>query len=69
VDKKAIIALSNAVTDIVIDISEEDLTRLGLKKGYVNYPPKISLEGLKHKKSVPGGSPANVVVGVSLEKN
>jgi len=61
--EKAIIALGNAVTDIIVDIKEEDLVKLGLKKGQANYPEKISLESfLKTKRTIPGGSPSNVVV-------
>jgi sugar/nucleoside kinase (ribokinase family) len=64
--EKAIIALGNALTDIIVDVKEEDLIKLGLKKGCVNYPQNISLKNIpKNKKMVPGGSPANVVVGAS----
>lgn len=64
--KGSIIALSNALTDIVVNVTEEDLIKFGLIKGCSHYNPRIHLDQfLKDGNYIPGGSPANVVAGAS----
>jgi sugar/nucleoside kinase (ribokinase family) len=67
--KKDIIALTNAVTDVFIHVTDSELERIGLKKGSYNSrrllyenPDFLSfMEKNRDFESVPGGSPANLV--------
>jgi len=64
-------ALTNAITDIIVEVTDRELNRIGLRKGFYNSKANISyeefLEMISSKKSVsvPGGSPANVIHGAS----
>jgi hypothetical protein len=64
--KKDVLALTNAITDIFIEVSDQELKELGFKKGVVNdkelfyaHPDFQRLEK-SAVKIIPGGSPANV---------
>ncbi|VVB78012.1 putative sugar kinase [uncultured archaeon] len=69
--KLDLIALSNAMTDLTFEITEEELSRLGLKKE--SYTPLRNLDqklfsDIIHEKIFklyPAGSPANVIINTS----
>lgn len=67
---KDLIAITNAMTDLIMDVSCSELEKLGLKKGTYTGSEKIDFENFlayisaKEKISIPGGSPANVACGV-----
>ncbi len=62
-----LIGLTNAVTDITIDVTDEELQRIGLQKGFRNdhaqmpYDEFIEFVRGKEKTISPAGSSANVV--------
>ena len=66
-----IIALTNALTDIVVKVSDEELQDLGLQKGTFNPLDKIDAKKLlltitgKDISYLPAGSPANVIFNLS----
>ncbi|HJX05433.1 MAG TPA: adenosine kinase [Candidatus Nanoarchaeia archaeon] len=64
--KKDVLALSNAITDIFIEVNDRELEEFGLKKGVLNdkeifYASSKFHEIIKRDKElIPGGSSANV---------
>jgi sugar/nucleoside kinase (ribokinase family) len=64
--------LTNAITDILIEVSEEELNQLGFKKGFTNGLDHDTYRKFKTfflgEKTVirPGGSPFNVVYSASV---
>jgi len=66
-----LIGLTNAITDIIINVTDKELSELGLKKGFRNKTKEISynhfFEIVKGKsfKAFQGGSPANVIYGAT----
>lgn len=66
-----LIGLTNAITDVMIEVTDEELGYLGLKKGFYNRKANISYDKFlqfissKEKMFIPAGSPANVVYGAS----
>ncbi len=69
--KYQLTAISDALTDIIIEVRDEDLAPLSLRKGnsLVLSPGNLrKLRGLAAKKDAaasPGGSPTNVIYGAS----
>ncbi len=63
---KDLISLTNAITDVIIEITEEEIIALGLKKGFSNikangsYEEFLNFISMKSQTIVAGGSPANV---------
>lgn len=66
-----IVTLTNALTDIVVEVSEDEIVSLGLKKGFSSHPNMSTDEfakwafGRKHFVST-GGSPANVAINCAV---
>lgn len=64
-------AISDALTDIIMEVQDEELSRLGLPKGNsieLNSENLKKLQNLAHKHLPtisPGGSPTNVIYGAS----
>lgn len=61
--------LTNAVTDIIIRVTDEELEKCGLKKGFrnENFDSGFLSNLLKSEHiAVPGGSPANVIKNASM---
>lgn len=67
---KKILALSNLVTDLIQNISEEHMQTLGFEKGRFHIAEPGQFEKLRKEKDgdtkIPGGSAANVVTGAAL---
>jgi len=71
---KDVLALTNAITDIIIEVTDKEMAELGLKKGVLNdkeivYSNREFLDMIADEKSltlVPGGSSANVAHGVAV---
>lgn len=65
------IGLTNALMDIIVEVSDEELERFGLKKGFYNRRSELDVDGIlrmvadRDKKLVPGGSPANTMHGAA----
>jgi len=67
---KDILGLGNALTDVIINIQDEGLEELNLKKGCacsssIKKLEKILKEKEKEIKFIPGGSPSNTIVNAS----
>ena len=67
---KKILALSNIVTDIIQNISDEHIQALGFEKGRFHKAEEGEFEKLRNElgdgTNIPGGSGANVVAGAAL---
>lgn len=69
--KYHITAISDALTDIILEVEDKELARLGLPKGNsIELTPenlkKLQKLTQKHKPTIsPGGSPTNVIYGAS----
>jgi len=67
---KKILALSNIVTDIIQNISDEHIQQLGFEKGRFHRAEPGQFEELRKRlgegTKIPGGSGANVVAGAAL---
>jgi sugar/nucleoside kinase (ribokinase family) len=66
---KKILALSNLVTDLIQNISEEHMQSLGFEKGKFHIAEQVEFEKLRKDldegTKIPGGSSANVVAGAA----
>jgi len=69
---KGILGLGNALTDIIVNVSENNIKELGLKKGNATVSTRCnmnSLEKILQEKTIeciPGGSPANTIANASI---
>ncbi len=67
---KDLVAITNAMTDLIVDADYNELEKFGLKKGTYISSENIDFEKFlayvseKEKIIMPGGSPANVACGV-----
>ena len=66
-----VIGLTNALTDIIVKVTPEELDKIGLKKGFWNLKREINREAFeelvknKDKKLCQAGSPGNVVFNLA----
>ena len=71
VKMKKVLGLGNALTDILLQVSEDDLREIGFPKGSMNLIDKQKAEDLQtrflsvRKRLVAGGSSANMVTAVA----
>lgn len=67
---KDLVTITNAVTDVIYEVTDAELAELGLKKGgqcgleKINSRRFLNLVAERQKMAIPGGSPANVACGV-----
>jgi len=71
-ENKGILGLGNALTDLIVNVSEKEIKELRLKKGTATVSTRCNMGSLekilqgKKMKCIPGGSPANTIANASI---
>lgn len=63
--KKAVLCVGNAMTDVIVPVTDEQFAQLGLEKGKAQERPGFQLPGWFTPAYIPGGAAANTAAGLS----